>query len=78
MPQPGQEPGRTEGSSLADAEIAEDGVQHVLDIDSAGEPAERPGRQAQVLGRQFRCPAVPFIVIAAFIVGAPLIGRGRG
>ena len=39
-------------SSLPDAEVAEDHVEDVLDVDPAGEAAERPGRQPQFLGDQ--------------------------
>jgi len=39
---------------LADAEVAEDDVEHVLDADPAGDAAERAGGEAQVLGRQLR------------------------
>ena len=37
---------------FADAEVAENHVQDVLDIDPAGEPPERPGGDAQLLGQQ--------------------------
>ena len=36
--------------SLADAEIAKDHVENILDIDPAGEPAERPRGQPQLFG----------------------------
>ena len=40
---------QTRASDLlfTDAEVAEDHVQHVLDVNPSGEPAERPCRQAQ-------------------------------
>src|SRR5665213_41704 len=37
---------------FADAEVAEDHVQDVLDIDPASEASERPGGDAQFLGQQ--------------------------
>ena len=37
---------------FADAEVAEDHVQDVLDIDPAGEAPERAGGDAQLLGQQ--------------------------
>src|ERR1041385_8112298 len=39
-------------SSLPDAEIAEDDVEHVLDVDLAREAPERAGREAEFLGDQ--------------------------
>jgi hypothetical protein len=41
----------TQGS-LADAEIAEDDVEDVLDVDAAGETAQRLRRPAQLLGQE--------------------------
>ena len=37
---------------FANAEVAEYHVQNVLDIDPAGEAAERPGRKPQLFGQQ--------------------------
>ena len=37
---------------FADAEVAEDHVQNVLDVDPAGQPAERVRGDAQLLGQQ--------------------------
>ena len=45
--------------SFADAEIAEDHVENVLDVDPAGQPAERPGGQPQFLGHQLLAPDGP-------------------
>ena len=38
---------------LADAEIAEDHVENILDVDTAGQPPQRMRRQPQLLGHQF-------------------------
>ena len=43
---------------FANAEIPEDHIQEILDIDPARNPAQRPRRQAQVLRHEFRL-AVP-------------------
>src|SRR6202050_5916067 len=48
--------GRVEVSretSLADAEIGKNYVQHILDIDLAGNAAEAAPRETQILGTQF-------------------------
>ncbi len=37
---------------FADAEVAENHVQNILDIDPAGEPPERAGGDPQLLGQQ--------------------------
>lgn len=43
----------TWGAGLfADAEVAENHVQDILDVDPAGEPPQRPGSEAQLLGQQ--------------------------
>ena len=39
-------------SLFADAEVAEDHVQNILDIDPAGQPPERMGGDAQLFGQQ--------------------------
>src|SRR5262249_2130770 len=41
------------GGLLPNTEVAEDHVEHVLDIDPAGQAAKRPGGEAQFLGDQF-------------------------
>ncbi len=64
--------------SFADTEITENSVQDVLDIDPAGKPAQRPRRQAQLLGDQIvptgnvsaESPAESFL--------CPPEGRGGG
>ena len=38
--------------SFADAEVAEDHVQDVLDIDPAGQPPQRAGGDAELFGQQ--------------------------
>jgi hypothetical protein len=43
---------RRSGSLFADAKIAEDDVENVLDIDASGQPAERLTGGAQLLGQQ--------------------------
>ena len=40
------------GRLFADAEVAEDHVQDVLDVDPAGKPPQRPGSDAQLLSQQ--------------------------
>jgi len=40
------------GRLLADTEIAEDHVEHVLDIDPAGQAGQRPGGEAKLLGQE--------------------------
>lgn len=44
---------------FADAKVAENDVQHVLDVDAAGEAAERRGRGPQLLGQQVLLAAQP-------------------
>src|SRR5262249_60062361 len=39
-------------AALADAEVAEDHVEHGRDVDAPGEPLERPRRDADLLGDQ--------------------------
>ena len=39
-------------SLLTDTEIAEDHVEHVLDIDPAGQAGQRPGGEAKFLGQE--------------------------
>src|SRR3546814_3562061 len=36
-----------------------DGIEDLLDVDPTGDPAERPGRQAEVFGRQFQRGRLP-------------------
>ena len=40
-------------NSLADAELAEDHFEDVLDIDAAGQPPQPGGGEAELLGDQF-------------------------
>ena len=39
---------------LPDAKITENDVEDFIDVDPAGEPAQGPGSESQVLGRKFR------------------------
>ena len=39
---------------FADTEFAEERIEHILDIDSSGNAPQRPGRGAQIFGREFR------------------------
>ena len=45
--------------SLADAELGEDGAEHLLDVDAPGEPAEMAGGDAKLLGLDFRPSPLP-------------------
>ena len=45
--------------SLADAELGEDGAEHLLDVDAPGEPAEMAGGDAELLGLDFRPSPLP-------------------
>ena len=44
--------------SLADAELREDDVQQILDVDGAGNPAEPVGGKAQIVGTKLKIAAV--------------------
>src|SRR5262249_45835661 len=44
--------------SLADAELREDGAKHLLDVDPAGQPRKMAGREAKLLGLNFRPSAL--------------------
>jgi hypothetical protein len=42
----------TDSKSFPDAEVAEDHIEDVLDIDAAGEPAQSDGGEAKLFGDQ--------------------------
>src|SRR5258705_5034576 len=44
-----------DAASFPDAEIPENPVEDLFHINPAGDPAQRPGGQAKVLGYEFRC-----------------------
>ena len=46
--------------SFTDAEVAEDDVEDVLDVDPAGQPAERGGRNPQFLGDELLAALLAF------------------
>ncbi len=47
------------GASFPDAELPEDHVQQILDVDPAGQPAQRAGGEAELLGDDVLAAARP-------------------
>ena len=70
--------------SFADTKIFEDHIQHIIDVNPSGNPPEGTGRQAEVLGRQFRCSGAgieskkPAEGGTAFFQGFTMPGPGQG
>ena len=59
--------------SLPDAEIAEDHIEDIFDIDSASESAQRGGRQAQLFGDDSLTATLAFgnvVVICSCLIKA--------